>query len=128
MSLTYLTPSWAQALTTAAATDPSLPGLVGSVTARIAVDVSDAPAGPVRVIYAFANRAVTVTADDGSAPEAVLAVDYATAAAMGRSDLGPMAAYARGKVTLTGNPAKVLPVLRALERLNVLNASLGTAF
>jgi hypothetical protein len=129
MSLTYLTSSWADALSAAAAADNALPGLIGTVSARIAVDVSDAPAGPVRITYTFTDRAVTVAvqANHGEL-EAVLTTNYTTAAAMSRSEMAPMTAYSTGRITVSGNPAKVLPVLRALERLNTLNTSLATTY
>lgn len=131
MSHPFLSHAWADALTAAAAEDRALPGLIGPITSRIAVDVPDAPHGPVRIEYTFATRTATVTTSAGRAgtpPEAVLTMDYATAAAMGRGTMGPMAAYGQGRVTLSGDAAKVLPVIRVLERLNTLNTRLGTRF
>jgi hypothetical protein len=123
----YLTDAWAAALSDAAAGDAALPALVGNVSSTVAVDVPDAPAGRVRVIYAFAGRTARVYLAPDEA-DAVLETDYATVVSMARGDLGPMAAYSKGKVKLSGNPGKVLPVLRAIERVNALNASIGTTF
>ena len=118
MAVRFLSAEWAEEVTSLVRAHPGFGPAVTGVDLAIAFDIEGAPAGVNGRYYLRIVRDGAVVAI-GSLEQVDLTVrtDYATASAISQGDLEIQSAFFRGKLTVSGNVARLVMHQRALDLL-----------
>lgn len=80
-------------------------------------NVISTPEGPKRYWFAIDDGSVKMGAGDAPHPDATIEQDYATAAALARSELNPVGAFMSGKLKINGSMMLLMQLQGALSEL-----------
>lgn len=117
MAVKFLSDEWVRAVQDALDSDESIKRAAGSQSARIQQIVTT-PEGEKKFWLTLTHGQVRVgTGDSPDSPDATLTQDYDTAAALYRNEMSGMAAYMSGKLKVSGNLMKLMPLQGVLAQV-----------
>ena len=128
MTVQFLTPEWAEALTSAAAQDSAFQAAIAGQQAVFQVTVSDSPAaGDYHMVFQDGTYKVETAPAPGE-PDINATLDYATNVAMSRGEFTGQAAALTGRMQVVGNMEKMMGLGKALDLLSVVEKNLSIRY
>ncbi|HEY1332433.1 MAG TPA: SCP2 sterol-binding domain-containing protein [Actinomycetota bacterium] len=116
MSVTYLTDEWASAAQEALNANEGFRAAVGSNVATLQ-QVITTDDGDKRYFFKLVDGRAEVGMGDAENPDATVSQDYATAVAIQKNELSPVAAYMSGKLRVTGDLMKLMTMQGVLMQM-----------
>ncbi len=116
MSLAFLSPEWADALTEAVNCDEAFAAAAGSQRARIQQVISTTD-GEKRYWTTIEDRKIAMGMGDLDAPDATIRQGYDTAVALAKRELSPVTGFMMGKIKVEGNMGMLMGLAGALGKL-----------
>lgn len=130
MPVPYLSPGWAEGLTSAANADPDFVAALTGKVASMTTTVTDTPDGK-DVTYVMASTGHAFRIELGTpavASDAEFRAPYDIAVAMARGTMTPPKALMTGKVRTSGAMGKVMALAPAMKRLVTLGEQVGVEY
>ena len=127
MSLTFLSPEWADALTEAVNGNGEFATAAGSQHARIQQVITTAD-GEKRYWTTIEDGKIAMGMGDVDAPDATIRQSYETAVALAKRELSPVTGFMMGKIKVDGNMGMLMGLAGALGKLADTMATLDVAY
>jgi putative sterol carrier protein len=116
VSLRFLSPEWADALTSSVNGGDAFAQAAGTQRARIQ-QVITAADGQTRYWTTIEDGTIAMGMGDLDAPDATITQSYETAVGLAKSELSPVSAFMTGKVKVGGNMGLLLSLQGVLTQL-----------
>ena len=116
MSLRFLSPEWADALTAEVNADGEFAAAAGSQRARIQ-QVIATDGGEHRYWTTIEDGKIAMGMGDLEAPDATIRQGYDTAVALAKRELSPVTGFMMGKIKVEGNMGMLMGLAGALGKL-----------
>ena len=116
MSLRFLSPEWADALTAEVNADPDFATAAGGQRARIQQVISS-DAGEQRYWTTIEGGKIAMGMGDLDGPDATIRQSYDTAVALAKRELSPVTGFMMGKIKVEGNMGMLMGLAGALGKL-----------
>jgi putative sterol carrier protein len=116
VSLRFLSPEWADALTAEVNGDPDFATAAGGQRARIQQVISS-DAGEQRYWTTIEDGKIAMGMGDLDGPDATIRQSYDTAVALARRELSPVTGFMMGKIKVEGNMGMLMGLAGALGKL-----------
>jgi putative sterol carrier protein len=127
VSLTFLSPEWADALTKAVNGNGGFAAAAGSQHARIQ-QVITTPDGETRYWTTIEGGSIAMGMGDLDAPDATVRQSYETAVALAKRELSPVTGFMMGKIKVEGNMGMLMGLAGALGKLADTMAELDVQY
>jgi len=127
VSLTFLSPEWADALTEAVNGNGEFATAAGSQHARIQQVITTAD-GEKRYWTTIEDGKIAMGMGDVDAPDATIRQSYETAVALAKRELSPVTGFMMGKIKVDGNMGMLMGLAGALGKLADTMATLDVAY
>ena len=127
MSLAFLSPEWADALTAAVNAGDAFAQAAGSQRAKIQQVITSAD-GETRYWTTIEDGRIAMGMGDVDAPDATITQSYDTAAALARRELSPVTGFMMGKIKVDGNMGLLMGLASALGKLADAMAELDVRY
>jgi putative sterol carrier protein len=127
VSLTFLSPEWADALTKAVNGNGGFAAVAGSQHARIQ-QVITTPDGETRYWTTIEAGSIAMGMGDLDAPDATVKQSYETAVALAKRELSPVTGFMMGKIKVEGNMGMLMGLAGALGKLADTMAQLDVQY
>ncbi|TMK14194.1 MAG: hypothetical protein E6G63_08840 [Actinobacteria bacterium] len=127
MSLRFLSPEWADALTSAVNAGDAFAQAAGAQRARIQQVITSAD-GETRYWTTIEGGAIAMGMGDLEAPDATITQSYDTAVALARRELSPVTGFMMGKIRVEGNMGLLMGLAGALGKLADAMAELDVQY
>ena len=128
MSLTFLSPGWADALTEAVNGDGEFATAAGSQRARIQQVIARDGADPAHYWTIVHDGKIELGTGDIDNVDATITQSYATAVALAKREINPVTAFMMGKVKIDGNMGMLMGLAGALGKLADAMSTLDVAY
>jgi putative sterol carrier protein len=116
VSLTFLSPEWADALTAEVNRDGEFAAAAGGQRARIQ-QVITTPEGEKRYWTTIEDGKIAMGMGDLDVPDATIRQGYDTAVALAKRELSPVTGFMMGKIKVEGNMGLLMGLAGALGKL-----------
>ena len=117
MAYKFLSPEWAEQVTLTLREHPDMAAAIDSPL-LVQFQIDDVPEGRVsRYYFGLSTGAPTLQLGTVDDPDLTLTIDYETASALSQGTLDIQAAFFKGRLTISGNVAKLLKHQRTLGEL-----------
>ena len=116
MSLRFLSPEWADALTAEVNADPDFATAAGGQRARIQQVISS-DAGEQRYWTTIEGGKIAMGMGDLDGPDATIRQSYDTAVALAKRELSPVTGFMMGRIKVEGNMGMLMGLAGALGKL-----------
>jgi putative sterol carrier protein len=116
VSLTFLSPEWADALTAEVNGDGGFASAAGGQRARIQ-QVITTDEGEKRYWTTIDDGKIAMGMGDLDAPDATIRQSYDTAVALAKRELSPVTGFMMGKIKVEGNMGLLMDLAGALGKL-----------
>jgi putative sterol carrier protein len=117
MGVQFLSDEWTSAVQTALNENAAFKSAAGSLAARIQ-QVVTTDDDEKRYWFVIADGQASLgTGDIDGAPDATITQDYATAEALSKNELNPVAAYMSGKLRVQGDMMKLMQLQAPLAQM-----------
>jgi putative sterol carrier protein len=127
VSLTFLSPEWAGALTEAVNANGEFAAAAGSQHARIQ-QVITTTEGEKRYWTTIEDGKIAMGIGDLEGPDATIRQSYETAVALAKRELSPVTGFMMGKIKVEGNMGMLMGLAGALGKLADTMATLDVAY
>ena len=127
MSLTFLSPEWAGALTEAVNANGEFAAAAGSQHARIQQVITTTD-GEKRYWTTIGDGKIAMGMGDLEGPDATIRQSYETAVALAKRELSPVTGFMMGKIKVEGNMGMLMGLAGALGKLADTMATLDVAY
>ena len=127
VSLRFLSPAWADALTSAVNAGDAFAQAAGTQRARIQ-QVITAPDGETRYWTTIEDGTIAMGMGDLDAPDATITQSYDTAVALAKRELSPVTGFMMGKIKVDGNMGLLMGLAGALGKLADAMAELDVQY
>jgi putative sterol carrier protein len=127
VSLTFLSPEWAGALTEAVNANGEFAGAAGSQHARIQQVITTTD-GEKRYWTTIEDGKIAMGMGDLEGPDATIRQSYETAVALAKRELSPVTGFMMGKIKVEGNMGMLMGLAGALGKLADTMATLDVAY
>jgi putative sterol carrier protein len=127
MSLTFLSPEWADTLKASINAGDEFKQAAGDQAARIQQVIS-ASDGVTRYWTTIAAGVIDMGIGDLDAPDATITQSYETAVALATRELSPVTAFMMGKIKVDGNMGLLLGLAGALGKIADAMAALDVQY
>jgi putative sterol carrier protein len=127
VSLTFLSPEWADALTEAVNANGEFAAAAGSQHARIQ-QVITTTEGEKRYWTTIEDGRIAMGMGDVEGPDATIRQSYETAVALAKRELSPVTGFMMGKIKVEGNMGMLMGLAGALGKLADTMATLDVAY
>jgi putative sterol carrier protein len=116
VSLRFLSPEWADALTAEVNADPDFATAAGGQRARIQ-QVIASDAGEQRYWTTIEGGKIAMGMGDLDGPDATIRQSYDTAVALAKRELSPVTGFMMGRIKVEGNMGMLMGLAGALGKL-----------
>jgi len=116
VSLVFLSPGWAEALTQAVNGDGEFAAAAGSQRARIQ-QIITTDEGEKRYWTTIEDGTIAMGMGDLDGPDATIRQSYDTAVALAKRELSPVTGFMMGKIKVEGNMGMLMGLAGALGKL-----------
>jgi putative sterol carrier protein len=116
VSLRFLSPEWADALTAEVNADPAFATAAGGQRARIQQVISS-DAGEQRYWTTIEGGKIAMGMGDLDGPDATIRQSYDTAVALAKRELSPVTGFMMGRIKVEGNMGMLMGLAGALGKL-----------
>jgi putative sterol carrier protein len=116
VSLRFLSPEWADALTAEVNADPDFATAAGGQRARIQ-QVIPSGAGEQRYWTTIEGGKIAMGMGDLDGPDATIRQSYDTAVALAKRELSPVTGFMMGRIKVEGNMGMLMGLAGALGKL-----------
>jgi putative sterol carrier protein len=116
VSLRFLSPEWADALTAEVNADPDFATAAGGQRARIQQVISS-DAGEQRYWTTIEGGKIAMGMGDLDGPDATIRQSYDTAVALAKRELSPVTGFMMGRIKVEGNMGMLMGLAGALGKL-----------
>ncbi len=127
MSLTFLSPEWADALTDTVNGDEAFAAAAAGQRARIQQVIATTD-GEKRYWTTIEDGKIAIGMGDLDAPDATIRQSYDTAVALAKRELSPVTGFMMGKIKVEGNMGMLMGLAGALGKLADAMARLDVAY
>jgi len=127
VSLRFLSPEWADALTSAVNAGDAFAQAAGAQRERIQQVITSAD-GETRYWTTIEGGAIAMGMGDLEAPDATITQSYDTAVALARRELSPVTGFMMGKIRVEGNMGLLMGLAGALGKLADAMAELDVQY
>jgi putative sterol carrier protein len=127
VSLTFLSPEWADALTEAVNRDEAFAAAAAGQRARIQQVITTTD-GEARYWTTIEDGKIAMGMGDLDAPDATIRQSYDTAVALAKRELSPVTGFMMGKIKVEGNMGMLMGLADALGKLADAMARLDVAY
>lgn len=127
MSLTFLSPEWADALTEAVNGDEAFAAAAAGQRARIQQVIATSD-GEKRYWTTIEDGKIAMGMGDLDAPDATIRQSYDTAVALAKRELSPVTGFMMGKIKVEGNMGMLMGLAGTLGKLADAMARLDVAY
>jgi putative sterol carrier protein len=127
VSLTFLSPEWADALTEAVNANGEFATAAGSQHARIQQVITTTD-GEKRYWTTIEDGKIAMGMGDLDGPDATIRQSYETAVALAKRELSPVTGFMMGKIKVEGNMGMLMGLAGALGKLADTMATLDVAY
>jgi putative sterol carrier protein len=127
VSLTFLSPEWAGALTEAVNANGEFAAAAGSQHARIQQVITTTD-GEKRYWTTIGEGKISMGMGDLEGPDATIRQSYETAVALAKRELSPVTGFMMGKIKVEGNMGMLMGLAGALGKLADTMATLDVAY
>ena len=127
MSLAFLSPEWADALTDAVNANGEFAAAAGNQHARIQQVITSAD-GETRYWTTIEDGTIAMGMGDLDAPDATITQSYDTAVALAKRELSPVTGFMMGKIKVDGNMGLLMGLAGALGKLADTMAELDVQY
>jgi putative sterol carrier protein len=127
VSLTFLSPEWAGALTEAVNANGEFAAAAGSQHARIQQVITTTD-GEKRYWTTIEDGKIAMGMGDLEGPDATIRQSYETAVALAKRELSPVTGFMMGKIKVEGNMGMLMGLAGALGKLADTMATLDVAY
>jgi putative sterol carrier protein len=127
VSLTFLSPEWADALTEAVNANGEFAAAAGNQHARIQ-QVITTTEGEKRYWTTIDDGRIAMGMGDVEGPDATIRQSYETAVALAKRELSPVTGFMMGKIKVEGNMGMLMGLAGALGKLADTMATLDVAY
>jgi putative sterol carrier protein len=116
VSLRFLSPEWADALTAEVNADPDFATAAGGQRARIQQVIASG-AGEQRYWTTIEGGKIAMGMGDLDGPDATIRQSYDTAVALAKRELSPVTGFMMGRIKVEGNMGMLMGLAGALGKL-----------
>ena len=127
MSVTFLSPEWAEALTTALNTNDAFRQAITGQTATIQ-QVINGDDGETKYWIKIAEGAIDMGVGEADGAEATITQSYDTAVKLAKNELSAVTAFMTGKIKVGGNMGLLLGLQGAFGQLPAVMAGIDVEY
>jgi putative sterol carrier protein len=128
VSLRFLSPEWADALTSSVNGGDAFAQAAGTQRARIQQVITAADGETTRYWTTIEDGTIAMGMGDLDAPDATITQSYDTAVALAKRELSPVTGFMMGKIKVDGNMGLLMGLAGALGRLADTMAELDVQY